>query len=83
MNEIDERVAQLLAHRACNGVEHDPMNGKLHGCCVVCQNPWPCEYAGTPPKPPPPTEKDKHCQSCVMKPTLCAGCPCHAEKEKP
>lgn len=41
-----ERVAQLAAHRACCGVEHDPQNGKLHGCCVVCGVPWPCEYAG-------------------------------------
>lgn len=45
-----ERVAQLTAHRACVGTEHDPANGKLHGCCVVCGVPWPCEYAGKPPK---------------------------------
>lgn len=43
-----ERVAQLIAHRACCGTEHDPLNGKLHGYCVVCGVPWPCEYAGTP-----------------------------------
>lgn len=45
-----ERVAQLTAHRACGGIEHDPMQGKFHGYCVVCLIPWPCEYAGTPPK---------------------------------
>lgn len=45
-----ERVAQLIAHRACIGVEHDPANGKLHGHCVVCGVPWPCDYAGTPPE---------------------------------
>jgi hypothetical protein len=44
-----ERVAQMIAHRACIGLEHDPVNGKLHGYCVVCGVPWPCEYAG--PKP--------------------------------
>lgn len=46
-----ERTAQLLAHRACCGAEHDPASGKLHGCCVVCGVPWPCEYAGKPPAP--------------------------------
>ena len=46
--ELLERVAQLIAHRACGGNEHDGM-GKLHGNCVVCLVPWPCEYAGTPP----------------------------------
>lgn len=45
-----ERVAQLIAHRACCGVEHDPVNGKLHGACIVCGVPWPCEYAGKPPQ---------------------------------
>lgn len=44
-----ERTAQLQAHRACCGTEHDPLNGKLHGLCVVCGVDWPCEYAGTPP----------------------------------
>lgn len=40
-----ERVSQLLAHRACGSEEHDPQNGKIHGCCVVCLVPWPCEFA--------------------------------------
>ena len=44
-----ERIAQLIAHRACHSAEHDPLNGKLHGYCIVCGVPWPCEYAGTPP----------------------------------
>ena len=43
-----ERVAQLIAHRACCGNEHDGIS-KFHGYCVVCGVPWPCEYAGTPP----------------------------------
>jgi hypothetical protein len=47
--ETNERVAQITAHRACCGTEHDAANGKLHGYCVVCGVPWPCEYAGTPP----------------------------------
>lgn len=39
----NERIAQLTAHRACCGSEHDPATGKLHGYCVVCGVPWPCE----------------------------------------
>ena len=50
MSTLIERTAQLLAHRACCGSEHDPQNGKLHGYCVVCGVPWPCEYAGEPPE---------------------------------
>lgn len=38
-------LATALAHRVCGGEEHDPQNGKLHGCCVVCLVPWPCETA--------------------------------------
>jgi len=41
-----ERAAQCIAHRACCGSEHDPLHGKLHGYCVVCGVPWPCEYVG-------------------------------------
>ena len=40
-----ERTAQLIAHRACCGSEHDPSQGKFHGYCVVCGIPWPCEIA--------------------------------------
>lgn len=47
-SELAERTAQISAHRACCGSEHDPLNGKLHGYCIVCGIPWPCEYAGTP-----------------------------------
>lgn len=43
-----ERVAQLTAHRACHSAEHDPANGKIHGYCMVCGVPWPCQYAGEP-----------------------------------
>lgn len=47
-NEMQTRMtAAALAHRACCGTEHDPANGKLHGCCVVCGVPWPCETAKT------------------------------------
>ena len=38
-------VAAAMAHRACCGSEHDPLNGKLHGYCVVCGVAWPCETA--------------------------------------
>lgn len=48
MNNIvlSERIAQIAAHRACCGTEHNPAEGKLHGYCVVCGVPWPCDYAG-------------------------------------
>lgn len=46
-----ERTAQLVAHRACIGIEHDPANGKLHGYCVVCGVPWPCDIAKPKPDP--------------------------------
>lgn len=45
-----ERRAQIAEHRACCGSEHNPAAGKLHGYCVVCGVPWPCEYAGPLPK---------------------------------
>ncbi|MCR4297527.1 MAG: hypothetical protein NUV75_02055 [Gallionella sp.] len=45
---LQERTAQLVAHRMCCGSEHNPEQGKLHGYCVVCGVPWPCEYAGKP-----------------------------------
>jgi hypothetical protein len=47
-------VEALTAHRACCGSEADPAQGKLHGYCIVCGVPWPCETArlGLPaPKP--------------------------------
>jgi len=45
-NELLAReTAAALAHRACCGTEHDPPNGKLHGYCIVCGVPWPCETA--------------------------------------
>jgi len=50
--DLTERTAQLIAHRVCCGTEHDPANGKLHGYCVVCGVPWPCEYAGCRVAPP-------------------------------
>lgn len=50
-----ERLAQMIAHRACCGTEHDPATGKLHGCCVVCGVPWPCDYVGRHPASPTPT----------------------------
>ena len=46
-NDLRNRIAAATAHRGCCGTEHDPMNGKLHGCCVVCGVPWPCETAKT------------------------------------
>ena len=37
--------AACAALRACCGVEADNSQGKIHGCCVVCGVPWPCETA--------------------------------------
>lgn len=54
--EQSERIAQIAAHRACCGTEHNPAEGKLHGFCVVCGVPWPCDYAGKPPTPLPALE---------------------------
>lgn len=42
---LEKNLAAALAHRACCGTEHDPTQGKLHGYCVVCGVPWPCETA--------------------------------------
>ena len=50
-DKLRERTAQLIAHRACCGSEHDPTHGKLHGYCIVCGVVWPCEYAGKPSRP--------------------------------
>lgn len=38
-------LAAALAHRACHAAEHDPLNGKIHGYCMVCGVPWPCDTA--------------------------------------
>ena len=46
-----ERMAQIQAHRAIRGVEHDVATGRFHGDCFVCGVPFPCEYVGLPPKP--------------------------------
>lgn len=62
--DVSERVAQLTAHRACCGNEHDGMS-KFHGYCVVCGVPWPCEYAGQPPKFSPVAAQGKPCGFCA------------------
>lgn len=38
-------LATVLAHRACCSEEHNPLEGKIHGYCIVCGVPWPCETA--------------------------------------
>lgn len=38
-------LAAALAHRACHSNEHDPLNGKVHGYCMVCGVQWPCDTA--------------------------------------
>lgn len=47
MNTLETMIAAATAHRACCGSEHDLLNGKLHGYCVVCGVQWPCETAKT------------------------------------
>lgn len=44
-SSLNERIAQLAAHRACHSAEHDPLQGRIHGYCIVCGVPWPCEIA--------------------------------------
>ncbi len=44
MNQ-EEKIAAAIAHRVCCGTEHNPLEGKLHGLCVVCGTDWPCETA--------------------------------------
>ena len=43
-NEAAMRAA-CAGHRACCGIEADNAQGKIHGYCVVCGVPWPCETA--------------------------------------
>lgn len=43
--KLAETMAIIQSHRACCGSEHNPQIGKLHGYCVVCGMPWPCETA--------------------------------------
>lgn len=38
-------LRQMVGHRACLGVEHDPLRGKIHGYCVICGVPFPCPQA--------------------------------------
>ena len=45
MSDPQILLAAALAHRVCCSSEHDPEKGKLHGYCVVCGVPWPCETA--------------------------------------
>ena len=39
--------AQL--HRAVHSAEHDPPHGLIHGYCILCGVPYPCDYIGEPP----------------------------------
>jgi hypothetical protein len=43
--ETNKMIAAAIAHRACHSAEHDPENGKIHGYCIVCGVPWPCDTA--------------------------------------
>lgn len=63
-------TAAALAHRACCGSEHDLANGKLHGYCVVCGVPWPCDTAKYFLRSPAPTSGEQS--------RKCAGTNCNA-----
>lgn len=43
-----DQIAEIQAHRACHSAEHDPANGNIHGYCIVCGVPFPCDYVGKP-----------------------------------
>lgn len=45
VSEVDLLIAAATAHRACHSAEHNPEQGRLHGYCIVCGIPWPCETA--------------------------------------
>jgi len=45
VESLQNKIAAATAHRVCCGVEADVVNGKIHGYCVVCGVPWPCETA--------------------------------------
>jgi hypothetical protein len=68
----NERVAQLIAHRACTNEEHAPEQGKISGFCVVCGVPWPCAIA-LPALPPPAGLREyvRHKPGCA---SLCQRC---------
>lgn len=60
-------IAAALSHRGCCGSEHDPSQGKLHGYCVVCGVPWPCETAQhflRKPVATPPAQREWRCFHC-------------------
>ena len=44
-SRLENKISAAIAHRACCGTENDPQSGKLHGYCIVCGTPWPCETA--------------------------------------
>lgn len=56
-----DRLVSALAHRACHSAEHNPKEGRLHGYCIICGVPWPCEtakqFAVKEPAPQPEIEK--------------------------
>lgn len=38
------RLEMWREHVPCTGTQHDPINGLIHGFCVRCRTPWPCEW---------------------------------------
>ena len=63
---IESDVAAALAHRATHRAEHDPQNGKLHGYCIVCGVPWPCETAACFLRPIPDAREDEITRLCAL-----------------
>jgi hypothetical protein len=76
-DKLTRLLAEKLAHRAVGNQEQDACNGKLAGHCIVCQTPWPCEYA----KPEvfiPDSPMQQECWNCGCRYdyilTLCPNC---------
>lgn len=45
ITRLEAATEVLIAHRAVGNQEQDVANGKLSGYCLVCQVPWPCQFA--------------------------------------
>lgn len=78
---VAAEIAKLRAdvwreHRPTGSEEHDPANGKIHGCCIRCLQPWPCEYS-------PESRNKLQAENAELLDTLAviANLPAHAPKD--
>ncbi len=49
-------------HRAVHSAEHDPAQGRIHGFCLLCGVPYPCDYIGEPEQPKTIARNHEHCE---------------------